>query len=263
MNTRDLHNGQAAITVTLDDVVSLEDKIDAQERALAEDKKRLEAYYTLFGGAEAIKKARRERVQTPPPAIPQVVTPILLASDTPVMAPVHPALVFTPKDVTLQGGIVRTLAAAGRGMTHEELRDSMESLDDSIKARWEGYADRPFYKAVTNVLSRGLVVRHHGYLYAKEVYEAMEARGERFPVKETRALPRRGTGYAVQKLLEAEGRTLTATEIYERLSQKPSLPKSLSKHGRPYLDKILAEMVERRDVIKVGDRYSAPRKAKG
>lgn len=268
MNARAFIDGQTAIaTVTVDGILDLEDKIEAAQlavtdllRNIEDDKQRLAAMKLLAKvPAETLATARQQRTKTPSPVFKASQQPPL---DLPTFGPaVHPALIFDENDVTMQGSIVRTLKATGRGLTHSELRDSLQDLEQ-LKKKWGDGYEQPFYKAVTNVIRRGVVVRHKGMLYAKDVFQALSASGKPLPENKQRALPRSGTAYAIQKMLEAAPDGLTVPTIKAKLLENPEAPISLRKHSQ-YLGMTLAVMEERGDLVRQGDLYLLPAKAKG
>lgn len=182
-----------------------------------------------------------------------------LADVLPPPTPTAPPETDPPEaaKVTWAGEMERMLLALDAGITHKGL---LQRLKETELGERSSPGEKGFYNAISRLSERGLLEKHGGLLYHKQVADRLRAKGVPFP-DVTIAVARRAGGSAslVVETLEQHPKGLTAPELKKLLGARPDAPKSLREHGQ-YIYNILSTMIGNGTVIRRNGVYRLTKK---
>lgn len=138
---------------------------------------------------------------------------------------------------TWVGEVARLLSASERGMTHQEI---LAALKETELGKSASAGDKGFYNAVARLAAREEIVKHGGYLYASNVFKALQDRGEKLPEDSGRAT--NGSGAIVRDILEKHPKGLSGPQLRDIMRAHPDAPKSMQKHPH-YIYTILGTLI--------------------
>ena len=243
-------DSSAPVLLTVADIVRYKADYEADVRLLEELPARIK-----------LKKRKYEAALmfAPPgfdPDTPVAVTPARLPIPTrqPEPEPDKPfELVQEAEEIETEGRVTwigelrRLLAAANRGVAHQEALASLKStpLGDRTSA-----GDKGFYNAVSRLEKRGELVKASGLLYSKKMADEMVARGEPLPGQSLESRRRAGSSAAiVLQVLREHPEGLIAPDLKDAAAAVPGAPESIAKHGQ-YIYNVLSTLIGQCEVEK-------------
>lgn len=171
-----------------------------------------------------------------------------------------PAAPEAPGRISWAGEMARVLASLEGGIAHKDLLATLKTTELGERV---SPGDKGFYNAIGKLAERGLLVKHGGLLYHKDVADRIVARGVALPDL-TIELARRKGGSAsfVVEALGQHPKGLTAPDIKKIVGAREDAPKSLREHGQ-YIYNILATLMGNGTVTRRNGVYKLAKKAEG
>lgn len=149
--------------------------------------------------------------------------------------------------------IENILLDAGEGMTHQQLLAEVKKTELAEKAK---RSDKGFYGAIARLHERQKLIKAGGLLFAKDVADKLERRGELPKENQQGTLqprPNSASAYVIQAL-EDNPNGMTGPELKSYVSRKPNAPDSVHQHGQ-YIYNVLSKLMDGGRVRKTGSRY--------
>lgn len=141
--------------------------------------------------------------------------------------------------LTWIGELERVARESGRGLSYQEALQEVKKVPE-LAAR-SSVGDKGFYRGLTKLADRGIIIKNGGMLLHRDVAAALKARGEPLPSGITVRIS--GGAVLVMKALEAHPEGLTGAQVKKAVSKMEGAPASVKEHPQ-YVYTILGKLTK-------------------
>jgi hypothetical protein len=248
---------EASPLLTLADIVRIAADYDADAKLLSELPERVERKRQLLEAAMRFAPPgfdpRARGVEPAPDTAPPPVS--RTPEEFSLVAPQSSPSLAARRRLTRRGAptwvteVERILNLQTAPMSNQALLLALK--EQSPLGPTSSLGDKGFYKAVSTLTKRGVLIRRNGMNMSQALAKKLEGQGA-LPA-ETSSRPR-GSGVIVLDVLRKHPGGLSGPQIKKLVAEVPDSPRSLREHGQ-YIYNILAPMVGSGEVVKVDGLY--------